>query len=358
MIQRCVKCHLPGNYPGIAFDSECVCNYCKKETEKYVYPGIEVVKKQIEDILEKSDPNRKYDCIVGASGGRDSSYLLYIAKEVLNLKVLALTIEHDFMTPQARNNIKVITEKLGVDVAYVKNDVLNKGSRRCVKAWSKNPDAAMRVTFCTGCRYGLKKIIPEYPREHNVPILLIGDVPFERMDYRLDLLCGKKIDAKHKMMGYVKRLVKNPSYVTTMYDQYRDYASWQKAIAGMETPVRITPFYFMEWKKEDVISTIEKLGWSYDDSFSSSWRSDCYVNMLRQFVYKDMLGFNDIDVYYGQLARDNEMTLSDALDHIKEEGRCDEDAVRKVFHDFYKIDYDKLRKKMDKKKFRADKKSA
>lgn len=349
MIQRCIKCHLPGNYPGITFDSECICNFCKKEAEKFEYPGVDVLKKQIEDVLAKSDPNRKYDCIVGVSGGRDSSYLLYIAKEVFNLKVLALTLEHDFMTQQARNNIKVITERLGVDVVYVKNDVLNKGSRKSVKAWSRNPDAAMSLTFCTGCRYGIKRIIPEYAKKHNVPILLVGDVPMEQMDYRVDLLCDNRtVSTKNKMIGYAKRLIKNPFYVATMYDQYRDYASWQKAKAGLETPVVIMPFYFMEWKQEDVISTIERLGWSYDDSFSSSWRSDCFVNMLRQYVYKEMLGFNDIDVYYGQLARDNEMTLQEAMQHIEEEGRFDENVIRKVLKDFYDVDYDEIKKKMKK----------
>lgn len=355
MIQRCKNCHLPGNYPGISFDSEGTCNFCQKEATKFQYPGIDVVKKQIENILAQSDPNRKYDCIVGASGGRDSSYLLYVAKEVLNLRVLALTIKHDFMTPQALKNIKTITEKLGIDIEYIENDVLNKGSRKSLKVWAKNPDAAMSVTFCTGCRYGLRKLIPQYAREHNVPILLIGDVPFEKMDYRVDLLCdGGKINMANKLMGYTKRLLKNPSYVSTIYDQCRDYVSWQKTEAGLEKPVKITPFYYMEWNKQTVISTIEKLGWGYDDKFNSSWRSDCYINLLRQFVYKKMVGFNDLDVYYGQLVREKEMTLPEALERIETEGKFDEDVVRKIFKDFYNIDYDKIKDKMEMKERIAD----
>lgn len=155
-------------------------------------------------------------------------------------------------------------------------------------------------------------------------------------------------------MGYTKRLLKNPSYVSTIYDQCRDYVSWQKTEAGLEKPVKITPFYYMEWNKQTVISTIEKLGWGYDDKFNSSWRSDCYINLLRQFVYKKMVGFNDLDVYYGQLVREKEMSLPEALAHIETEGKFDEDVVREIFRDFYNIDYDKIKDKMEMKEQIAD----
>lgn len=62
-----------------------------------------------------------------------------------------------------------------------------------------------------------------------------------------------------------------------------------------------------------------------------------------------MVGFNDLDVYYGQLVREKEMTLPEALEHIETEGKFDEDVVRKIFKDFYDIDYDKIKDKMEMK---------
>lgn len=349
MIKRCSICNLPANYPTISFNDKGECNLCTTDRNQYQYPGFDALKKEVDDILAQSDPNRKYDCAVSFSGGRDSSYLLYFAKEVLGLRVLAVSIEHDFMTDQARLNIKTFVDKLGVDIHYLKNDVLNKASRGCVRNWAKKPDIAMCVTFCTGCRYGIKKLIPNYVKKLGIPILLAGDTPFEDMDYRVNLLCDNKEGTiKNKMIGYTKRLLKNPSYLSslgTLYYQFQDFISWEKAKAK-SIPVRIKPFYYIEWKKEEVITKIKELGWGYDPKFNSTWRSDCYINMLRQFFYKKALGYNDMDVYYAQLLRDKEIEKEEALNLIAEEGNYNEDTVRTILKDFYQTDYDAIKEKM------------
>ena len=351
MVKRCSVCNLPESYPDITFNSEGECNYCTAVREHYQYPGFEALKRDIDKILSQSSPDRKYDCVVGLSGGRDSSYLLYYAKEVLHLNVLALSVEHDFMPPQTRQNIKTIVEKLGVDIHYIKNDALNKASRACVRSWAKKPDVAMCATFCTGCRYGLKKLIPEHVKKVGAPLMLIGDSPFEAMDYRVKLLCdGKAETTKNKMIGYAKRLFKNPSYFSSfnsLYYQAQDFVSWENA-KGNVIPTRIQPFYYIEWKKDEVLSKIKALGWGYDQSFNSTWRSDCYINMLRQFFYKKALGYNDTDVYYAQLLRDKEIDRSEALKCIQEEGDFSEDAIRTVLKDFYDVDLDDVLRRMKK----------
>lgn len=350
MVKRCKICNLPDNYPYISFNEDGVCNYCMTNKGKYDYPGFEALKRDVDAILSQSDPNRKYDCVVGISGGRDSSYLLYFAKEVLGLNVLAVSIEHDFMTPQAKQNVKTIVGKLGVDIHYIKNEVLNTSGRQCVQNWAKKPDIAMCATFCTGCRYGIKKLIPRFVREQGIPLLLTGDTPFELMDYRVDLLCeGKASNTKNKVIGYGKRLLKNPSYLSslkTLYYQFQDFVSWEGA-KKKSIPVRIQPFFYIEWKKEEVITKIEELGWSYNENFHSTWRSDCYINMLRQFFYKKKLGFNDMDVYYGDLLRNKEIEMPEALQHIEEEGNYSEEAVRSVLKEYYDVDLDDVMRKMN-----------
>ena len=350
MIKRCDKCNLPSDYPGIEIDENGICSFCKHKSGKIYYEGLDVLKKKIDDILSKSDPNRKYDCIVGCSGGRDSSYLLYYAKEVLKLNVLALSLDHDFMPEQTKNNIITIAKKLNVDYKFITNNYLNKTSRKCVKSWCKKPDIAMCITFCSGCRYGIKRIIPEYARKNNIPILLVGDTPYEDIDYRVNLLCdNKELNKKNKIKGYAKRIIKNPSYLmspSSMYTQFKDFVAIETKNKN-NTPVIIAPFAYVEWKKEVVLPTIQKLGWKYDESLNSSWRSDCYVNVLRQFLYKKMLGYNDLDVYYSKLIRSGDITKEDALKAIEKEGNYDENTVKEIFKKYYNIDYDKLKNKID-----------
>lgn len=69
--------------------------------------------------------------------------------------------------------------------------------------------------------------------------------------------------------------------------------------------------------------------------------------MLRQFFYKKKLGFNDMDVYYGDLLRNKEIEMPEALQHIEEEGNYSEEVVRSVLKEYYDVDLDDVMRKMN-----------
>lgn len=83
----CIICILDTlDDPNLFFDEKGVCNYCTNYKKKYIdeFPSIEFRSKQLEGLLEKIKQNgvgKKYDSIMGLSGGVDSSYLAYLAKE-------------------------------------------------------------------------------------------------------------------------------------------------------------------------------------------------------------------------------------------------------------------------------------
>ena len=342
-LHRCSKCLIPSNYPQIRFDENGVCNFCNDKQEPHQYSNIDVLKRDIDHVCSKY-PQRPFDCVVGLSGGRDSSYLLYFAKEILKLKVLAVSLDHDYLTPSARHNIATVAEKLGVDVHYIKNEVLNKASRDIVRHWVKKPDVAMCISFCTGCRYGLNRLIPDYVRKQGIPVLLTGETPEEQMDYRQSLLCdSKKINTVNMAWGFCKRLLKNPSYFLSpksLFYQFQDFLSTKKGTSSFPTVIK--PFYYVERDEEQVLSIIASLGWRYDKPFKSAWRSDCYIGVLRQFFYKKALGFNDLDIHYSDLIRNNVLTREEALSKIESEGNNREEFVREILDKFYDIDYDKV----------------
>ena len=87
-MRRCNRCILPDTVPGITFDEKGICNFCHSHSEESCL-GEEALEKLISLIRSKDN---KYDCIVPLSGGRDSTFVLYIARAVYNLKVLAVSI--------------------------------------------------------------------------------------------------------------------------------------------------------------------------------------------------------------------------------------------------------------------------
>ena len=103
--------------PDIQFDSNGVCNYCnyydvlKKTRESYKESGFEKLVLRI----KKRGKSYPYDCVAGISGGTDSSYMLHKLKSS-GLRVLAVHFDSGWNSQEAVHNIKVLTEKIGVDL--------------------------------------------------------------------------------------------------------------------------------------------------------------------------------------------------------------------------------------------------
>jgi len=117
--QICSRCILDSNIPDISFNDEGICNYCVQhdEFEKQFPQGIEGKAKLqlLVDEMKKKGKNHKYDCIVGVSGGADSTYALY--QTVQNgLRPLAMLFDNGWNSEIAVSNIKSATDKLGVDL--------------------------------------------------------------------------------------------------------------------------------------------------------------------------------------------------------------------------------------------------
>lgn len=106
--------------PDIVFDENGICNYYyefKKEYSNNVYTGIDGVDKFVEIInkIKEEGKNKPYDCIMGLSGGVDSTYVAYLAKQH-GLRPLAVHFDNGWNSELAVKNIENIVQKLGIDL--------------------------------------------------------------------------------------------------------------------------------------------------------------------------------------------------------------------------------------------------
>lgn len=119
--QRCTQCVMDTTDSKISFDEHGVCDHCRnfeKRIKPYWKPkendfeGLEKLAKEI----RKAGKGREYDCILGLSGGADSSYLAYIAKEVMHLRPLAFVVDTGWNLNVAVENIEKIVKGLDLDM--------------------------------------------------------------------------------------------------------------------------------------------------------------------------------------------------------------------------------------------------
>ena len=118
--QECVSCVMDTTDGSITFDKHGICNYCRAVSSlNLVDSKNKDQRKALLDhsieTIKKNSRNRKYDCILGISGGLDSSYLALLLKEY-NLRVLAVHVDGGWNSELAVNNIKQVIEHCNFDL--------------------------------------------------------------------------------------------------------------------------------------------------------------------------------------------------------------------------------------------------
>ncbi|HYG20169.1 MAG TPA: N-acetyl sugar amidotransferase [Ohtaekwangia sp.] len=121
MEQQCSRCVLDKqDDPAITFDDQGVCSYCRQyEVNERLYVKKDEDGKQILDLtirqIKEAGVGKKYDCILGVSGGVDSTYLAYQAKQA-GLRPLAVHFDNGWNSELAVNNIEQMVRRLDMDL--------------------------------------------------------------------------------------------------------------------------------------------------------------------------------------------------------------------------------------------------
>lgn len=252
--RQCSKCLFDNvDYPDIEFDSEGICNVCHIYDDlqfKTVHKGEKgkhILQKLLVDI-KKDGEGQAYNCVVGVSGGVDSSYIAYLSKQ-WGLKPLILHVDNGWNSELAVKNIESLVEKLGFDLY---TEVLNWPEMRDMqlaffKASVLDMDlpfdnAFMAILFKVAKKYKIKYIISG----HNT--VTEGWMPATFCHYKLDSL--NLIDI-HKKFGTI------PLKTFPMIGPIKTW--WFKKFHQIRF---VTPLDYIEYDKARVKQfLISELGW-------------------------------------------------------------------------------------------------
>lgn len=123
--RRCKRCVMDNiSDKSISFDKNGYCNYCNDIEQRIHSEYFPNDSKKLKFLIKKIKhdcKSDKYDCMVGVSGGIDSSYIIYLGYKY-GLRMLAVHIDDGLDNPIAVNNLKKLTEKTNVDYVTVRPD--------------------------------------------------------------------------------------------------------------------------------------------------------------------------------------------------------------------------------------------
>ena len=249
----CSRCIYDERVPSITFDENGVCNYCKmidslKEQYGAGTPAGDAKLAVIVEQIKHDGKGKKYDCVVGVSGGTDSSYMLYKAIE-WGLRPLAVHYDNTWNSAIATENIRKVLKKLNVDLfTYVvdnkeMDDIFKAFFRAGVPEIDGPTDLALaEVLYRAASKYGVKYIL-EGHSFITEGVSALGNVYFD----------GKYIRSIHEQFGTM------PMKTYPLMH----FAAFMKWIL-LKRIRKIRPFWYMSYSKEDARAFLEKeCDWQY-----------------------------------------------------------------------------------------------
>lgn len=291
--------------PFISFDDKGFCNHCTEyieRTSKLTYQGEESDKK-LSTLVEKiknAGRNKKYDCILGISGGIDSCYAAYIAKN-LGLRVLAVHMDNGWNSEPAVKNIKYVVGKLGIDYeSYVldweefKDLQLSFLKASVPEAETPTDIAIPAALHKVAAKYNVKYIISggNYATEGILP-----------KEWHYDAKDVKYLKAIQKQFG-TKKLKTFPTFgfLSEMY---------YKFIKGIKIVYLLN---YVPFAKREAVSLLEKeLDWKY---YGGKHYESKYTGFVQSYILPEKFNIDYRRATFSTQICAGEITREYALDEL------------------------------------------
>ncbi len=181
---HCARCVMDDAVPGIRFDDAGICNYCHMQDKfESMFPIGEEGRRILEKMaarIRRAGRGRAYDCVVGVSGGRDTSYCLYYTKEIMGLRPLAVHFDNGWDSDIAKTNLARVCDVLDVDLHTIimdwpdSQELTNCTIRACVPYIDLTDDIGIAsALYRTAAKENIRYIILSHSvREEGITPLL------------------------------------------------------------------------------------------------------------------------------------------------------------------------------------------
>jgi len=249
----CSRCIYDETVPGIRFDEQGVCNFCQtveKLKEEYGTGKAkgEATLAEIISRIKRAGKGKKYDCVIGVSGGTDSSFMLARAVK-WGLRPLAAHYDNTWNTAIASENIRKVLGKLKVDLFT--HVVQNKEADDIILAFLK----ASVPDLDSATDIALAETLYRAAAKHRVKYILEGHSFVTEGISPLGTLYmdGKYIRSVHRLYG---------SLPMKTYPNMPFWAFMKWVLVKRIKKVR--PFWYMSYSKTEAREYLEReFGWQY-----------------------------------------------------------------------------------------------
>ena len=305
----CTNCVMDTSDSRIKFDENGVCDHCNDfqiNVKPNWYPNEEGLKRLESTVskIKEDGKNRDFDCLLGMSGGVDSSFLLHLAVKELGLRPLVFHVDGGWNSELAVNNIQVMIDKLGLDLY---TEVIN---------WEEMKDFQLAY-FKSGVPHidipqdhAFIATLYNFADKHNIKYILNGGNistecvrnPMEWLYYGTDMA---QINDIRKKFGTVKM----KSYPFSPILRHKFYLKYIRKIQVVK------PLDNLNYIKEDALKLLaEEYGWT---PYPQKHFESRFTRFFEGFWLPERFGFDTRRVQFSSLILTGQLSRQEALEKLK-----------------------------------------
>lgn len=324
--------------------------------------------KELMDRMERVRERGKgkpYDCVVGVSGGRDSTYLLYLLTQKHHLRCLAVYHRTPFTSDTVDRNIRRIAKKLGVDFKEIQlsKEYHKRICREMILLWKKNPQSILINMACAPCKL-LNRESCKITSKHNVPTIIYGGNIYEAVqiaagtskkqvlkgDSATAFSVGNKIKSMFSLVwNGVKLLVQSPAMLKYLILGFKSsimYINPHTFFLSLRYPkIKAIDYFFGgQWDEAHCEKVLQELGWERPDGCNSSWKADCCFAEIKNVLFQKTIGITYAEAFFSNMIRAGVLTREEALKRLQTEGKISTQRLEET-RDILKLDMDLFEEK-------------
>jgi hypothetical protein len=339
------------------FDNDGTCSLCKSvkrtRTGFQDTEGSYVLEEYIQKIKERGQ-KQSFDCVVGISGGRDSSYLLYLLTHKHHLRCLAAYYRTPFTSNVTDANVRRSTDKLNVPLVELKvsTELHRHVAKEFTVLWTEKPLPEITHMACAPCKL-LNREIFKLARANGIRAVVYGGNRFEAVQivsgasHEETLTTSAMAARQLAIMGQLKKSLRlinkgvEALRVSTKLWKYLPlgiqasimYICPHTAYLRLRYPEILTLEYFCfgDWVEKESEEALRHLGWKLPPGCNSTWKSDCSFAELKNYMFQKMTGVSYMDAFLSNMVREGIINRNEALRRIKVEGRVSVERLIDAF---------------------------
>ena len=337
-IRRCTKCILPDIYPKINFDEHGVCNFCVAESKEKVEPR-KKSKHQLNRIIKKyKGKSKKYDVIVGLSGGKDSSYVAYYLKTEYDVKILGFNYDIGYRSKHATQNLEALVDILDIDLITIRprSSFLKKLFAHFLRTRGEFCSVCNNLGYIIGASFSWRQklslgfsplMVGGWSRQYEYqPGISVTSMQyfFENLTPELlDELNAEPFVEENVVSQYMRLKAPRQAQIDTHeHKELGDYA-----IDFIQLPD------YIEWNIIEIPHILsEKLAWRHPPDIHES-HFDCSLFPIKEYLKFRKYGLTQETIKNSRLIREGLMTRKEAMERMVLEQTTEPEILDSFIHE-------------------------